>query len=78
MGYYYVLAIAAIYTFGLWWCYEVIARFRRDFGEIFELKQVTRTAVIIFIWIITIPIMLGLVLYGYVLIRRLIWFLGTF
>jgi len=22
------LAIAAIYIFGLWWCYEVITRFR--------------------------------------------------
>ena len=72
------IAIAAIYIFGLWWCYQVITRFRRDLREIFELKQVTRTAVIIFIWIITIPVMLGLVLYGYVLIRRLVWFFGTF
>jgi uncharacterized membrane protein SpoIIM required for sporulation len=60
------LAIAAIYIFGLWWCYKVITRFRQDLREIFELKEVTRTVVIIFIWIITIPIMLALVLYGYV------------
>jgi hypothetical protein len=71
------LAIAAIYIFGLWWCYQVITRFRRDLQEIFELKEVTRTVVIIFVWIITIPIMLGIVLYGYVLIRRLVWFFGT-
>ncbi|MBN2594871.1 MAG: hypothetical protein JXA81_15300 [Sedimentisphaerales bacterium] len=78
MWWYHALAIAAIYTFGLWWCYVVIGRFRQDLREIFELKQVTRTAVIIFIWIITIPIMLGLVLYAYVLIRRFVWSLGTF
>ena len=71
-------AIAAIYIFGLWWCYEVITRFRQDLREIFEHKEVARTAVIIFIWIITIPVMLGVVLYGYVLIKRLIWFFGTF
>jgi hypothetical protein len=71
------LAIAAIYIFGLWWCYEVITRFRQDLREIFELKEVTRTVVIIFIWIITIPIMLGLFIYSIVLIRRLIWFVGT-
>jgi len=72
------LAIAAIYIFGLWWCYQVITRFRQDLREIFELKEVTRTAVIIFIWIITIPIMLVLVLYGFVLIKRLVWFFGAF
>jgi len=43
----------------------------------FELKEVTRTAVIIFIWIITIPVMLGLIVYGCVLINRLAWFFGT-
>ncbi len=71
------LAIAAIYIFGLWWCYKVITRFREDLREIFELKEVTRTLVIIFIWIITIPIMLGLTIYGYVLIGRLVWFVRT-
>ena len=71
------LAIAAIYIFGLWWCYQVITRFRQDLREIFELKEVTRTVVIIFIWIITIPVMLGIAFYGYVIIRRLIWFFGT-
>lgn len=71
---YGALAIAAIYIFGLWWCYEVITRFRQDLREIFELKEVTRILVIIFIWIITIPIMLGVIIYGYVLISRLLWF----
>ena len=71
------VAIAAIYLFGLWWCYEVITRFRQDLREMFELKEVTRTFVIIFIWIITIPIMLSLITYGYVLIGRLVWFVRT-
>jgi hypothetical protein len=71
------LAIAAIYIFGLWWCYKVITRFRQDLREIFELKEVTRTAVIIFVWIITIPIMSVLLFYSIVLIKRLVWFFGT-
>jgi hypothetical protein len=71
------LAIVALYIFGLWWCYEVIGCFRRDLREISELKEATRTAVIIFIWIITIPIMLGLIFYDFVLIRRFVWFFGT-
>ncbi len=74
---YYALAIAAIYLFGLWWCYEVITRFRKDLREIFELKEVTRTVVIIFVWIITIPIMLGLIAYGCVLISRFVWSIRT-
>ena len=74
----HALAIVAIYILGLRWCYQVITRFRQDLREIFELKQVTRTTVIIFIWIITIPIMFGLAIYGYVIIKRLIWFIGTF
>ena len=72
------IAIATIYIFGLWWCYQVITRFRQDLREIFELKEVTRTAVIIFVWIITIPIMLILVFYSFVIIKRLVWFFGIF
>jgi hypothetical protein len=68
------LAIAALYIFGLWWCYEVIARFRRDVRDMFELKEITRTFVTIFIWIITVPIMLAVIFYGYVIVSRLIWF----
>jgi hypothetical protein len=71
------LAIAVLYIFGLWWCYEVIARFRRDVREMFELKEITRTFVTIFIWIITVPIMLAVIFYGYVIISRLIWFART-
>jgi len=71
------LAIASLYIFGLWWCYEVIARFPRDVREMFELKELTRIFVTIFIWLLTIPIMLGVILYGYVLISRLVWFVRT-
>lgn len=71
-------AIAAIYIFGLWWCYEVITRFRQDLKEIFELKEVTRTVVIIFVWIITILMMLGVILFSYVMIKRLVWYFGIF
>jgi len=74
---YRALAIASLNIFGLWWCYTVITRFRQDVREIFELKEVARILVIIFVWIITIPILLGLILYGYVLVGRLVWFVRT-
>lgn len=71
------IAIATLYIFGLWWCYEVIARFPRDVREMFELKQLTRIFATVSIWLLTIPIMLAVIFYGYVLISRLIWFART-
>jgi hypothetical protein len=71
------LAIAAIYIFGLWWCYEVIRRFPRDVREMCEFKEVTRSVAIIIVWILTIPVMLGVIIYGYVLITRLVWLVRT-
>ena len=71
------IAIATLYIFGLSWCYEVIARFPRDVREMFELKELTRIFVTIFIWLLTIPIMLAMIIYIYVLISRLVWFVRT-
>jgi len=71
------IVIATLYIFGLWWCYEVVVRFPRDMREMFELKESTRTFVTIFIWLLTIPIMLAVILYGYVIVTRLIGFLRT-
>jgi len=62
---------------GLWWCYEVIRRFPDDLREIFELKDIARTLAIIFVWIITVPLAFGLIVYGFVLVRRLSWFVST-
>jgi hypothetical protein len=70
-------AVAVVYILGLWWCYEVVRRFPDDLREISELKDTTRTLAIIFVWIITVPLAFGLVIYGLVLVRRLIWFVGT-
>jgi hypothetical protein len=71
------LAIAAAYILGLWWCYEVICRFPQNVKEIFQLKQVTRTIAIIFVWIITVPLALALIFYGFVIMSRLVWFVQT-
>ncbi len=70
-------AIAGLYILGLWWCYAVIRRFPDDLREIFELKETSRTLVIVFIWLITLPLAIGVVGYGFVLIRRLVWFFST-
>ena len=67
---YRALALVSIYLFGLWWCYEVIRRFKRDINEITELKDATRTAVIIFVWILTIIIAVLLIIWSYVIFKR--------
>jgi hypothetical protein len=68
---FYVLALAGLYILGLWWCYEVIGRFREDVKEIREIKGVTRKAVIIFIWAITVIIAIALIKYSLVIIKNL-------
>ena len=73
----WVAAVASLYIFGLWWCYEVVRRFPEDVREIIELKEVTRTIVIVLIWLITAPLAIGLVIYGFVLISRLVLFVRT-
>ena len=73
-----VAAVVSLYILGLLWCCEVIRRFPSDVREIFELREKGRTVVIVFIWIITVPLTLGVVTYSFVLVKRLIWFFGTF
>jgi hypothetical protein len=69
---FYVLALAGLYIFGVLWCYKVIGRFRKDVQEIREVKEITRTAVIIFIWIITVIIGILLIRYSVVIIKGLV------
>jgi hypothetical protein len=72
------LALAALYILGIWWCYNVIGRFREDLREIRELKEITRTAVIIFIWAITVIIAIVLIRYSIVVIKNLVLFIHMF
>jgi uncharacterized membrane protein SpoIIM required for sporulation len=60
-----VLAIFGVYVLGLWWCYEVIARFRDDVKELREVKDFTRRAAIIIVWCMT--IIIAIVLVGFTL-----------
>ncbi len=72
------LALAGLYILGLAWCYHVIGRFREDVREIRELKEITRRAAIIFIWIITVIIAIVLIRYSFVIIKELISFVHLF
>ncbi|MFC1739283.1 hypothetical protein ACFL1G_09580 [Planctomycetota bacterium] len=67
---FYVFALAALYILGLWWCYEVIRRFREDVQEICELKEITRTVAIIFVWFLTVIITILLITYGSEIIKQ--------
>jgi len=74
---FWAAAVASLYILGLWWCFVVVRRFPEDVREIIELKEVTRTIVIVFIWLITAPLAIGLAAYGFVLISRLVLFVRT-
>jgi len=65
-------ALVGLYILGVWWCYEVIGRFREDVQEIRKVKEITRMAVIIFIWIITVIIGIVLIVYSFVIIKGLV------
>ncbi|MGD8499132.1 MAG: hypothetical protein PVJ86_00700 [Phycisphaerales bacterium] len=71
------MALVGAYIFGIWWCYEVIRRFPQDVKEIFELKQIPRTVAMIFVWAITVPIALALIVCGFVMMHQLISFVRT-
>jgi hypothetical protein len=74
---FWAAAILSLYLIGLYWCYEVIRRFPDDVREIFELRETGRTFAIVFVWIITVPLAFGVIFYGFVLVKRLIWFFST-
>lgn len=67
---YQAFALTALYIFGVWWCYEVICRFREDVREIFEQREIVRTIVIIFIWAVTAIILILLIFFGFVILRE--------
>jgi hypothetical protein len=71
------MALVSAYILGIWWCYEVIRRFPQDVKEIFQLKQIARTVAMIFVWAITVPIALVLIVYGFVVMHQLISFVRT-
>ena len=75
---FYAFALVGLYILGVWWCYEVIGRFREDIREIRELKGVTRKAAIIFIWILTVIIAIVLIKYSFVIIKNLFSFIRLF
>ena len=66
---YRVFAIAVLYVLGLWWCYEVICRLPDEIQEIRQVKQVSRTVAIVFIWALTVIIAAVLVRYGFAVIK---------
>jgi hypothetical protein len=75
---FHAFALVGLYILGVWWCYEVIGRFREDIREIREVKGVTRKTAIIFIWILTVIIAIVLIRYSVVIIKNLFSFVRLF
>ena len=51
-----LLINAVLLAFGMYWCYEVIGRWRSDLEELREVDDNLRKAVIVGIWAVTIVI----------------------
>jgi uncharacterized membrane protein SpoIIM required for sporulation len=75
---YRALGLAVVYIWGVWWCYEVIGRFRRDLEEIRELKQAARTGAIIFVWVLTAVVAVVLAVWTFAIIGRIVSFVRGF
>jgi hypothetical protein len=63
---------AFLWAFGVYWCYEVISRFREDLSELSEVEEKTRKAVIIGIWCVTIIIMIFLAKFTYKIASKIV------
>jgi hypothetical protein len=66
------LALLNLYIFGIYWCYVVIWRFRDDIKELCE-KEVAPKIAIIFVWIITVLIVISMFVFAFIIIGRLAW-----
>ena len=72
MSHWEELALLSLYIFGIHWCYIVIRRFRDDIQELCE-KGIAPKVAIIFVWIITVPIAIAMVVFAFVIIGRIAW-----
>lgn len=68
---FYPLALAMMYLLGLCWCYVVIHRFPKDVQEILQQKEITRRGAIIFIWALTVIIVILLIRYSFKIIEEI-------
>ena len=66
------LALAILYLFGVYWCCVVIRCFPDDIRELRE-KRIAPKVAIIFVWLITVPIAVAMVVFTFVIIGRLAW-----
>lgn len=69
---------ASLYILGLWWCYEVICRFRQDLDELIAVKEILRKLAILFVWLLTIIIAFALVAFSIVMVKEIASFVHLF
>lgn len=58
---------------GLWWCYHVFRRLRRDRERLKESKETAERRVIIFYWVLTIPVIGALCWWVYYCFTHFSW-----
>lgn len=49
--------------FGLWWCKEIVGRLPDDLAELRESKEPADKAIVIFFWMVTVPIAAAIALF---------------
>ena len=68
----------AFFAVGVYWCYEVIGRWREDVKELREVDEPARKAGIIVVWAITVVIAIAVVWAALTVTLRIISGLGIF
>jgi heme/copper-type cytochrome/quinol oxidase subunit 2 len=66
----WALALTALFVLGVYWCCEVVCRFREDLQELREVKEAPRKAGIIIVWVVTVVIAVILIISFVVIIGR--------
>ena len=67
-----------LFAVGVYWCYEVIGRWREDVKELREVDEPARKAGIIVVWAITVVIAIAVVWAALTVTLRIISGLGIF
>ncbi len=56
---------AILFAFGVWWCKEILSRFRDDLAKMREPDDQADRVVIILLWCITVVILLVCILFAW-------------
>jgi len=73
----WMIVQACLVALGLWWCKEVIWRFREDVAKLRHGDAPDRAVVVLF-WLLTIGVAVLIVTFGYALVSKIVGGIRSF